>query len=322
MAAAAGARRRMEARGRAPARGIARGTQAATHRPNVISAAQGGAYVHAMPALRPFLTAILALALPLAAPAQTASGPAEVPAEVRLLPGWRTAQGTHMAALHVRLEPGWKTYWRAPGDGGIPPRFRWTGSRNLAAVRFHWPRPGVYEIGGMRSIGYYGELVLPMELTPQRPGEPIHLQAVVELGVCRDVCVPMSAEVTADLGATMTASTGDPRIAAALAARPVSAREAGVRRIACTVEPLRDGLRLTARIEMPPLGPDEVAVFELPDDSIWVSESDNGREGRALVSTSDMVPPAGAPFALDRSSVRITVLSGNRAVEMRGCPSG
>jgi DsbC/DsbD-like thiol-disulfide interchange protein len=287
----------------------------------VISAARGGAYVDAMSALRPILTALLALALPAAAAAQSSSGLAEVPAEVRLLPGWRTADGTHMTALHVRLEPGWKTYWRAPGDGGIPPRFRWAGSQNLAGVRFHWPRPGVYEIGGMRSIGYYGELVLPMELTPVRPGEPIHLQAAVELGVCRDVCVPMSAEVTADLAASMAASAPDPRITAALAARPASAREADVRRVACTVEPLRDGLRLTARIEMPSLGPNEVAVFELPDDSIWVSESDNDREGRALVATSDMVPPSGAPFLLDRSTVRITVLAGDRAVEMQGCPA-
>ena len=49
-------------------------------------------------------------------------------ADVSILPGWRTAAGTHMTALRVKLAPGWKTYWRAPGDAGIPPRFDWTGT--------------------------------------------------------------------------------------------------------------------------------------------------------------------------------------------------
>lgn len=267
----------------------------------------------------PLAAAILTFPLSAPAPAEGFGGLAEVPAEISVLPGWRTAEGTHMAALRVRLEPGWKTYWRSPGDGGIPPRLRWDGSRNLASVRFHWPRPRVYEIGGMRSIGYYEELVLPMELRPARPGEPIVLRADIELGVCRDVCVPMFAEIAADLPAS---GGRDARIEAALANRPATASEAGVRDVSCEVEPTADGLRLTARIDMPSLGPEEVAVFELPDETIWISESTGGRDGRALVAASDMVPPSGAPFLLDRSSVRITVISPGRAVEMTGCPAG
>ncbi|MEG4641374.1 protein-disulfide reductase DsbD domain-containing protein, partial [Paracoccus sp. APAP_BH8] len=46
-----------------------------------------------------------------------------------------TAEGHRMTALHLRLEPGWKTYWRSPGDAGVPPRFDWAASRNLAEVR-------------------------------------------------------------------------------------------------------------------------------------------------------------------------------------------
>lgn len=265
------------------------------------------------------LRALCIAALALAAPSPAVSWGDDRVAEVSVLPGWRTPQGSHMAALRVRLAPGWKTYWRAPGDAGIPPRFGWDGSRNLAAVRFHWPRPEVYRISGMLSIGYYDELVLPIEFTPQRAGEPIRLRAEVEIGVCQEVCIPMKTQVAAELA---PGGTPDPAITAALAARPATAREAGVAGVSCDIEPIRDGLRLTARIDMPPLGPEEVAVFELPDQAIWISESTGRREGPRLTAASDVVPPSGAPFLLERSQVTITVLGRGRAVELSGCPAG
>ncbi len=248
-----------------------------------------------------------------------AAGPAEGVAEVALLPGWRTAEGTHMAALQIRLAPGWKTYWRAPGDGGIPPRFAWEGSRNLGQVEVHWPRPEVHTVSGLRSIGYTGELVLPIEVSPRRPGTPVVLAAEVEFGVCETICVPMRARVRAELPAV---GRDDPRIRRALADRPLTAAEAGVGAVACEVAPIRDGLRLTARIDVPPVGREEAAVFELPDTSIWISDAEGRRAGGRLEASSDLVPPDARPFALDRSDVRITLIGEARAVEIRGCPAG
>jgi len=240
-------------------------------------------------------------------------------AQLDVLPGWRTASGTHMTALRIRLAPGWKTYWRAPGEAGIPPRFDWEGSRNIKSVVFHWPTPQVYYQNGMRTVGYKNELVLPMELTPIQPGQPIAMQAEVELGVCQDICLPISARVAANL--TTTART-DPRIRAAIANGPASARQAGLRKISCGVEPIADGLRLTASIEMPKLGRDEVAVFELSDQTIWIAEATATRTGPTLTAITEMVPPSNQPFMLNRSDVRITVLAGGQAVDILGCTSG
>jgi len=237
-------------------------------------------------------------------------------ADFDILPGWRTETGTYMTALRIRLAPGWKTYWRAPGDGGIPPRFDWDGSRNLGAVRFHWPAPEVFHQNGMRTIAYQGELVLPIELTPRQPGRDVALRAEIELGVCQDICMPVQVRVSADLDG---AGSRDARIRGALNARPDTAREAGMAGIDCSVEPISDGLRLTARIELPRIGPEEVAVFELPDQTIWVSEAATRRDGGHLVASADMVPPGNKPFALDRGDVRITVLGAGRAVDIQGC---
>ncbi len=239
-------------------------------------------------------------------------------AQFRILPGWRTPEGTHMAGLHITLAPGWKTYWRAPGDAGIPPELDWSGSRNLAGMSFHWPVPKVFHQNGLRSIGYSGEVLLPMELVPDGPGT-IALSAELSIGVCEDVCMPMHVRLRADLPA---GARPDPRIGAALRDRPMTEAEAGVVSVRCTVEPIDDGLRMRAEIAMPALPGDEVAVFETADPRIWVSESAVTRQGGALWAESDMVPPNGKPFFLNRSDVRITVIGGDSAVDIRGCDGG
>lgn len=285
-----------------------------SYRPIVISVARFDDYCGDMLPIRIFIFLIASL---IAAPSMAQSP--EDAAQITVLPGWRTERGTHMAALKVTLAPGWKTYWRSPGEAGIPPRFGWEGSENLASVAFHWPRPEVYVLNGMRSIGYYDELILPMEFTPNDTGKPIRLNAEIEIGVCHDICVPLKAYITADLP---TGGRRDTAIINALRDMPTTGQAARVRSISCNVEPIRDGLRLTAQIKMAPLGGNEVTVFELADQSIWVSESEGHREGQSLVAASDLVPSSGQPFALDRSSVRITVLGQGRAVELMGCPAG
>jgi DsbC/DsbD-like thiol-disulfide interchange protein len=233
-------------------------------------------------------------------------------------PGWREPDGHHMAALHLTLAENWKTYWRAPGVAGIPPRFDWSGSENIASVTLHWPRPVVFEQSGIRSVGYEHELILPMEFTLIDPTKPARLEAMVDLGVCETICVP----VTLRMGADLRPDGADDRaIRAALADQPRPAAKLGLSAAECAVEPISDGLRVTVALDMPSLGGDEFVVFELPDATIWVSESMTDRQGKRLVATSDMVPTSGAPFGLDRSDLRITVLGATQAVELTGCPA-
>lgn len=231
--------------------------------------------------------------------------------------GWRLSDGRQMAALHLTLAPGWKTYWRAPGEGGIPPSFDWTGSANLAGVSYHWPKPEVFDLSGMRVLGYRDELVLPIEVTPADPAQKVSLSAAIDLGVCEEICVPVSVELSADLNTT---TRPDPLIEAALASMPEAASMAGLAAARCTAEPIRDGLRMTANMTIPPVGPDEFAVVELADRSIWISPAETRRVGGNLTATADMVPPTAKPFALDRSSIRITIFGGSgRVVDLQGC---
>lgn len=262
------------------------------------------------------LAAAAALGLSLSA-AQAGSPQPDV-LRAELLSGWETRDGAQMAGLRLTLAPGWKTYWRAPGDAGIPPVFDWTGSGNLQSVVMHWPRPKIFEQNGMRTIGYEHEVVLPLELTPRDPGAPMSLHGEIQLGVCEDICMPMQLEISAEL-------PGMPQpgpIRSALADTPMGANEASVGSVICQIEPLSDGLRLTTDIKMPPLAGAEIAVVELPDPAIWVSEAQMTRQGGTLRAVADLVPESAAPFALDRSSVRFTILGADVAVDIRGCEGG
>ncbi|MAU40761.1 MAG: hypothetical protein CMF31_03980 [Kordiimonas sp.] len=94
---------------------------------------------------------------------------------------------------HVRLTPGWKTYWRSPGDAGLPPRWSWNEMSNVQEVELFWPTPEKYSIFGMETYVYTYEVVLPMTLRLDDVGRPTVLDLGIEYMVCKDICVPLQA---------------------------------------------------------------------------------------------------------------------------------
>lgn len=260
-----------------------------------------------------FTLALMAL---LAGPARASTD--EVVLDAALLPGWATDQGTHMAALNLVLAPGWKTYWRSPGEAGIPPAFDWSGSQNLQSVVFHWPTPQVFRSAGLLSIGYFDGMLLPIEVTAIDPSQPVRLRARVDIGVCKDICVP----AMVDVAVTLTQpGVGDPAIKAALLDQPMGAQEGGLTGIRCTVDATQDGLRVIATLTLPATGPDETVVIEPGMPNVWTSDTVLMRAGDTLTAAVDFVAPSGKPFALDPSAIVLTVLGGRKAIEIRGCPA-
>jgi len=239
--------------------------------------------------------------------------------QLNVMDGGQSKDGTYLGAIHLSLADGWKTYWRAPGDAGIPPEFNWRGSRNVGAVSFIWPAPGVFDQNGMQSIGYVDQLVLPVRVTPANPAEPVQLKGAMDLGVCQDVCIPARLKFNHTLDAD---ATRNPAIVAALAQRPYSSREAGVSQVSCTLQPTADGFQIEAHITMPSAGSPEAAVIEPGNPAIWAAPPETSREGDTLIAKSELINQAGDPFALDRSQVRITVLGSRHAVDIQGCSAG
>lgn len=239
--------------------------------------------------------------------------------QLDVLDGGKSADGTYTGAIRLNLKDGWKTYWRAPGDAGIPPEFDWRRSGNVGAVSISWPTPHVFDQSGLKSIGYVDQLVLPITITPRDPSQPVRLRGEVDLGVCKDVCIPASLKFDHKLDAS---AARNPAIAAALAQRPYSAREAGVRKTVCQLSPSANGLNIKVQITMPSAGGPELAVIEPGNPALWASQTETTRQGDKLTASAEVLNADGNPFALDRSALRITVLGANHAVDILGCNAG
>ncbi|MCK0096047.1 hypothetical protein MWU60_10745 [Yoonia sp. F2084L] len=241
-------------------------------------------------------------------------------AQVEVLTGWRTASGEHIAAVRVTLAPGWITYWRAPGDAGIPPQFAFSSDSNITSVTPHWPVPEVFDDAGLQSIGYYDSVVFPLTIDATGVSGDIPVSGELTIGVCEEICIPVTFNFDTLLPAVGAA---DGTIAAALADDPLTRAEAGVGAVTCAIDPISDGLRMTTSIDVAQSGASEYVVIEPSDPRIWVSQADVTREGATLTATVEMVHPSGAPFAFDRSGVRITVLGNDgHAIDLRGCTAG
>lgn len=109
------------------------------------------------------------------------------------------ASGSRPAiGIEIAMEPGWKTYWRTPGEG-ISPSFSWDESLNVKTVEVLWPAPMRFSDGEGSSIGYQDRVVLPVLITPEDPAKPVSLSLAVAYGVCKDICVPVEAQLSLDL---------------------------------------------------------------------------------------------------------------------------
>jgi DsbC/DsbD-like thiol-disulfide interchange protein len=244
--------------------------------------------------------------------------PAASVAEARLLEGWRQPDGSHLAAIAIDLAPGWHTYWRAPGEAGIPPQFDWSASRNLRSVAYEWPRPERFRLYGVQALGYSGELVLPVRLVPEDPAAPIEADLSLFYGICRDICMPAEASLAAELSAHGP-GRDRARIETALTERARSVDEAGVTAVACGLAPGRDGIELTAEVTFrTPPGRDQLAVIETSDPTLWIAPPESRTVGRTVTARA-RIEGAGRGALMARDQIRLTVLDDRRAVDIPGC---
>src|ERR1700733_9851970 len=133
---------------------------------------------------------------------------------VRLLAGSRSGS-VLLGGVAMQLEQGWKTYWRSPGDSGVPPRFDFSKSENIEAVTVLWPAPTKFDDGaGGYSLGYHNQIVLPLRIVAKNSDKPVTLRAEINYAVCEKICIPV--EANAELAFASVASTEDSALFASL----------------------------------------------------------------------------------------------------------
>jgi DsbC/DsbD-like thiol-disulfide interchange protein len=148
-----------------------------------------------------YLLAGLVAALPVAAQTEdVASGWAQAShSAVRLVAGGRNSDGAYRIGVEIRMKEGFKTYWRMPGDAGVPPVFDWTASDNLGSVSVRWPAPQRYVDSGVTTIGYKDRVVFPVVIRAADAGKPVSTTLKLDYAVCERICIPAKAEVVLKL---------------------------------------------------------------------------------------------------------------------------
>jgi DsbC/DsbD-like thiol-disulfide interchange protein len=128
----------------------------------------------------------------------------DVRSAIRLIAGSSKADDVVLrAGIEVKLRPGWKTYWRYPGDSGVPPHFDFSGSENLKKADVLYPAPHLFTDETGQSLGYKDTVIFPVVVSPQQAGKPVRLRVKVDYAVCEKLCVP------AEGRAELTLVTGD-----------------------------------------------------------------------------------------------------------------
>jgi DsbC/DsbD-like thiol-disulfide interchange protein len=232
---------------------------------------------------------------------------------VRLLAGSRSG-AVLLGGIAFQLQPGWKTYWRTPGDSGVPPRFDFSKSDNVEAVTVLWPAPTKFDDGaGGHSLGYHDQIVLPLRIVAKAADKPVTLRADINYAVCEKLCIPVEASI--ELPFTSTASTEDSALLAALDTVPKPANVGDPNPL--TIRDVKREGKSTVLVDV--VSPDERAVNlfvegPTPDWGLPVPKLlEHGPPGvKRFAFELDGVPPGVNPAG---AALKLTLVSGDRSYE-------
>jgi len=231
------------------------------------------------------------------------------------------AKGSLRAGVEIRLATGWKTYWRYPGDSGVPPVFDFSGSENIKSVSILWPAPQRLADDGGTSIGYKSDVIFPVHVVPENPNRSATLRLAVDYAVCEKLCVPARGQAVLEL--TRTSSPHDSRLAAAEARTPKPARIGelspfGI--VAVRSEPGNPHQRVVVDVTAAGVAPlDLFAEGPTADWALPLPELVPGAPPGQRRFTFEL---DGAPPGVDAigARLRFTLVSGDRAVEVTAIP--
>lgn len=178
--------------------------------------------------------------------------------------------------LQITHQPDWHTYWKNPGDSGLPTQLSWQLPAGLSAGEIAWPVPHKIRIGALANLGYEGTVLLPVPVTVA-PGwtsasgtVPIRLKA--QWLVCRQECIPEEAELGLDLPVGSSTAASLPAFEAARAAQPQALAGAHEAQVSANGLTLRvAGLPASWRGQTLNLYPETPELLDIaaPADSRW-----------------------------------------------------
>jgi DsbC/DsbD-like thiol-disulfide interchange protein len=154
-----------------------------------------------------------------------ASAWANAPKSAARLIAAPAAEGAYRAGIEIKLAPQTITYWRSPGESGVPPVFDFSHSSNLRRAEVSFPAPKRIDESGSDVFGYEGAIVFPVRVTPQEPGTPVDLVLDLDYAACEKICLPVHASLQLAVPAKDTSETPALAAAESMVPRRLSAEE-------------------------------------------------------------------------------------------------
>jgi DsbC/DsbD-like thiol-disulfide interchange protein len=133
---------------------------------------------------------------------------------MRLVTAGGLGAGAYLAGVEIRLQGDGHTYWRHPGDAGVPPEFMFDGSENLSSAVVRYPAPRRFKEGGVDVFGYMRHVIFPLDVTPADPSRPVVLALRLRYAACEKICIPAEGEARLRLTPDSPATEQAPRVQA------------------------------------------------------------------------------------------------------------
>jgi DsbC/DsbD-like thiol-disulfide interchange protein len=244
-----------------------------------------------------------AIALVVGACAATAQVRPADKAQVRFVAAGNLAPDGYRAAIVIELAADTLTYWRNPGEAGVPPTFDWSASQNLATAEVSMPAPTRIKEAGGDVFGYMKRVAYAVRIEPADRGKPVRAALKMDYAACEKICIPMHAEAQAILAPDGKAGPDAAEVAAATALAPRKTPLDQVAAIAPIAGAPKPSWRVESKIK------DAVDLFpEAPDGYFLETARDGAGFRLTLAERPNGRPPEVVP-------VRLTLTAPSGAVE-------
>jgi DsbC/DsbD-like thiol-disulfide interchange protein len=222
-------------------------------------------------------------------------------------------EGRIRAALQIEPRAGWITYWREPGESGIPPQLTVAPGGNVALTGIAYPVPKPLMIGSIEEIGYDSAVALPLDFKVVDSHQPVKLELSAFIGMCRDICIPFQANISLPLSDTGSALPEDIDIidkAAASLPRPPSP-DFDVRSHALSA----DGKVLSLRLVLPKPGDVPPRVYVTGPSGFVFFRQANARFAGDTLDVDILIGKLPKNYSVHGKSWGLLVVQSDRAME-------
>ena len=235
----------------------------------------------------------------------------------KITDGWIEKDQKLIFGLKIDLNKNWKTYWRLPGHAGLEPLFTFDKSENVLAAKIIWPSPIIFGEENLSSIGYKDSVLLPLEVRPIDTSKPIKLEIQANIGLCEDVCIPVTLNVS--YFATPGQNQENYEILGAILSEPIKSDDIGFQPPQCIIKNGELIMEFNEKNVKTGIENIELFVIEVGSSVFYVnSKKAYVFDDRITVSTKNSVETE-LPGVISRERIKTTIIGSNQSLEFVGC---